>query len=146
MVVPVNRRSRPACASACTGIAMATAWWMISVTLASLPDDAIAFDLSDANGYYLFDNLQPNRYMVGVDTVNFAIGGLLEGYNSSTGSVDNAATIPTARITAWTALNRANPVLSPIRDHHDQHQFNRHPGKRPHRRSPERRHQHGSRQ
>jgi uncharacterized repeat protein (TIGR01451 family) len=52
--------------------------------------DAIAFDTTDANGYYLFDNLPPNRYLVGVDQSNFASGGLLEDYTSSTGNVDNA--------------------------------------------------------
>ncbi len=54
-------------------------------------DDWIAFDITDANGYYLFDNLPPNYYIVGVDRLNFAAGGPLEEYSSSTGNVDNAS-------------------------------------------------------
>lgn len=54
-------------------------------------DDAIAFDVTDANGYYLFDNLPPDRYIVGVDADNFTAGNPLSGYTSSTGNVDNAS-------------------------------------------------------
>ena len=53
-------------------------------------DDALRFDLTNADGYYLFDNLPPGQYLVGVDQSNFATGGLLVEYTSSTGSVDNA--------------------------------------------------------
>ncbi len=52
-------------------------------------DDWLTYDLTDANGYYLFDGLPTGRYIVGVDRVNLASGGLLEGYSSSSGSVDN---------------------------------------------------------
>ncbi len=53
-------------------------------------DDWITWDATDTNGYYLFDNLPPNNYIVGVDRGNFATGVLL-GYTSSTGNVDNAS-------------------------------------------------------
>jgi LPXTG-site transpeptidase (sortase) family protein len=76
-------------------------------------DDWIADDLTDANGYYLFDNLPPNIYIVGVDRVNFAAGGLLEGYNSSTGNVDNASNNTDSRDNGVDRLNRADPVASP---------------------------------
>lgn len=54
-------------------------------------DDWIAWDITDANGYYLFDNLPPGRYIVGVDASNFASGQPLFGYTGSTGYVDNAS-------------------------------------------------------
>ncbi|MCZ2126194.1 MAG: sortase [Anaerolineales bacterium] len=51
-----------------------------------VPDGpSIATDVTDAGGYYLFDNLPPGRYLVGVDNWNFQSGGPLEGYASSTG-------------------------------------------------------------
>ena len=81
--------------------------------LGSTTDDAIAFDLSDANGYYLFDNLPPNRYIVGVDTANFATSGLLVGYNSSTGSVDNAANNTDSLDNGLDRLYRSDATLSP---------------------------------
>lgn len=76
-------------------------------------DDWIAFDLTDANGFYLFDNLPPNTYIVGVDRANFASGGLLEGYNSSRGHVDNASNNTNERDNGVDRLNRADPVASP---------------------------------
>jgi LPXTG-site transpeptidase (sortase) family protein len=65
----------------------------ISGTPANLTDDWLAFDLTDANGYYLFDNLPPGQYLIGVNGDNFDAGGLtgLVGYTSSTGNVDNAS-------------------------------------------------------
>ncbi len=53
-------------------------------------DDWVAFDTTDATGYYLFDNLPPNNYIVGVDRINFTAGNPLDEYASSTGNVDNA--------------------------------------------------------
>ena len=54
------------------------------------PDGAaIRTDITDANGYYLFDNLPPARYLVGVDALNFQSTKVLDGYTSSTGHVDN---------------------------------------------------------
>lgn len=53
-------------------------------------DDWVGYDLTDANGFYLFDNLPPQNYIIGVDRANFAAGGPLEGFTSSTGHVDNA--------------------------------------------------------
>ncbi len=51
---------------------------------------AIAYDITDSNGFYLFDNLPPGRYLVGVDNTNFQSGGPLEGYISSVGTTTNA--------------------------------------------------------
>jgi len=57
-----------------------------------VPDGAaIRTDTTDANGFYLFENLPPLRYLVGVDQSNFIALGLLEEYTSSTGNVDNAS-------------------------------------------------------
>lgn len=60
-----------------------------------VPDGAaIAWDETDINGFYLFDNLPPGRYLVGVDADNFTTAGTysaLVGYTSSTSHVDNAA-------------------------------------------------------
>jgi LPXTG-site transpeptidase (sortase) family protein len=53
--------------------------------------DWLAWDTTDANGYYLFDNLPAGRYLVGVDTVNFS-SGILAEYTSSTGNANNSAT------------------------------------------------------
>jgi|GEM_PF-1541685 len=62
--------------------------------LGDTTDDWVAWDVTDSNGYYLFDNLPPNRYIIGVDADNFDAGGTyfaLTGYTSSTDHVDNAA-------------------------------------------------------
>ena len=42
-----------------------------------------------ASGLYLFDTLVPGNYLVELDATNFAAGGLLEGFTSSTGSPGN---------------------------------------------------------
>ncbi|MCE9645064.1 MAG: DUF11 domain-containing protein [Chloroflexi bacterium] len=76
-------------------------------------DDWIAYDLTDSNGYYLFDGLPAGIYIVGVDRSNFAAGGLLEGYNSSTGNVDNASNNTDDRDNGIDRLLRADPVASP---------------------------------
>ncbi|MBN1304062.1 MAG: DUF11 domain-containing protein [Anaerolineales bacterium] len=76
-------------------------------------DDWLAYDFTDANGYYLFDFLPPNTYIVGVDRENFAPGGLLEGYNSSTGYVDNASNDLDSRDNGVDRLQRWDPVVSP---------------------------------
>jgi LPXTG-site transpeptidase (sortase) family protein len=47
---------------------------------------ALRWDTTDAGGYYLFDNLPPRNYLVGVDASNFQSGGILVGYYSSTGN------------------------------------------------------------
>jgi fimbrial isopeptide formation D2 family protein len=73
---------------------------------------AIAWDVTDSNGYYLFDNLPPGRYLVGVDAENFATGGTytaLVGYTSSTGHVDNAVNNLDSRDNGIDVLN---PTLS----------------------------------
>ncbi|GAB4543351.1 MAG: hypothetical protein Fur002_15210 [Anaerolineales bacterium] len=51
-------------------------------------NDSIAYDETDAGGFYLFDNLLPNRYLVAVDSDNFNAAGTynaLVDYASSTG-------------------------------------------------------------
>lgn len=70
-------------------------------------DDAIAFDVTDSNGYYLFDNLPPARYIVGVDAINFTSGNPLSGYTSSTGNVDNASNNTDSRDNG---VDRSNPA------------------------------------
>ncbi len=57
----------------------------------NIPDDAIATDVTDANGYYLFDRLPPGTYIVAVGGQNFVTGGSLIGTTSS--SVDGVPTI-----------------------------------------------------
>lgn len=81
--------------------------------------DALGFDLTDVNGYYLFDKLPPGRYVVGVDYTNFAVGGLLEGYASSSG-LPRSATYINPPITnpdnadhGIDRLQMGNPALSP---------------------------------
>ncbi|MFV0373526.1 SdrD B-like domain-containing protein [Microbacterium sp.] len=46
-------------------------------------DDAIATDTTDDDGLYLFENLKPGDYIVGIPASNFAEGGALEGTRSS---------------------------------------------------------------
>ena len=49
-----------------------------------VPDAAfIRFDTTDANGYYLFDELAAGNYIVGLPATNFAVGAALSGLNSS---------------------------------------------------------------
>ena len=76
-------------------------------------DDAVRFDITDANGYYLFDGLPAGGYIVGVDRVNFAAGGLLEGYTNSTGSVDNATNDTDRLDNGIDRLDRADVTASP---------------------------------
>jgi hypothetical protein len=47
------------------------------------PDDIIGTDLTDANGYYIFDGMRMGYYVVVVDAFNFLTGGVLQGYSSS---------------------------------------------------------------
>jgi hypothetical protein len=47
------------------------------------PDDVIGTDLTDADGYYIFDGLLPGSYVVVVGKDNFLTGGVLQGYSSS---------------------------------------------------------------
>ncbi|MCS6993061.1 MAG: SpaA isopeptide-forming pilin-related protein, partial [Anaerolineales bacterium] len=71
-------------------------------------DDWIAWDVTDSNGYYLFDNLPPGRYIVGVDPDNFDAGGsysALLGYTSSTNHVDNATNNTDSRDNGRDPLN-----------------------------------------
>jgi uncharacterized repeat protein (TIGR01451 family) len=51
-----------------------------------VPDGpAIANTTTDTNGYYLFDNLDPGTYIVGVDPASPGLGGATSKYVSSTG-------------------------------------------------------------
>lgn len=52
-----------------------------------IPDgSAIATTTTDATGYYLFDNLAPGNYLVGLNNTNFNSGQPLNGLLSSTGN------------------------------------------------------------
>jgi len=56
------------------------------------PDGAaVDTDVTDAGGYYLFDGLEPGRYLVVVDAANFTAGNTLEGFTSSTGSTGDTS-------------------------------------------------------
>ena len=61
----------------------------INNTPGDLTDDWIRYDVTDADGYYLFDDLDPGQYLIGVDYTNFQSGNVLEEYTSSTGDEDN---------------------------------------------------------
>ncbi|MBL7944037.1 MAG: hypothetical protein JNM00_14805, partial [Flavobacteriales bacterium] len=52
-----------------------------------------SFDTTDANGYYRFDNLDPDDYLVVIPTNQFASGGRLENYWSSGTSATNAGVV-----------------------------------------------------
>lgn len=57
------------------------------------PDGGIIrSDVTDANGFYLFDNLPPGSYLVQVAPGNFSAGGALRGLFSSTGVNNDPAT------------------------------------------------------
>jgi len=77
-------------------------------------DDWVAFDTTDANGYYLFDNLPPNIYIVGVDRTNFTAGQPLDEYNSSSGNVDNAANNTDSRDNGVDRVQPGDATLSPF--------------------------------
>ncbi len=84
------------------------------------PDGAaIRTDLTDANGYYLFDNLPPARYLVGVDADNFNNTGVgdtlivLDEYTSSTGNVDNASNNTDSRDNGIDRVEPGNVLASP---------------------------------
>ena len=53
------------------------------------PDNAnipLASTVSDAQGYYRFDNLSAGNYLVSVNPTNFADNGILQGYRNTTGN------------------------------------------------------------
>ncbi len=96
-------------------------------TLNDRTDDWVLFDITDANGYYLFDNLPPRNYIVGVDSGNFtasfdpdgsgtawsAAPGVLLGYTSSTTTYDNAINNTDSRDNGVDRLSPENPAVSP---------------------------------
>ncbi len=45
--------------------------------------DSLEFDITDDDGLYLFDYLNPGKYIVGIASSNFEVGGVLEGMSSS---------------------------------------------------------------
>jgi hypothetical protein len=51
----------------------------------------LADQTTDANGYYRFDNLLAGDYVVEIIADNFATGGALNGYSSSSGAGEEAA-------------------------------------------------------
>ncbi|MGJ3237549.1 MAG: SdrD B-like domain-containing protein [Anaerolineae bacterium] len=61
----------------------------LSLYLASDTTTSIATTTTDANGYYLFDNLTAGDYVVGVDASNFGAAAILENYASSTVNTPN---------------------------------------------------------
>ncbi|MEO1289623.1 MAG: SdrD B-like domain-containing protein, partial [Chloroflexota bacterium] len=61
-----------------------------------IPDGAaIALDTTGNGGYYLFENLAPGRYVVGIDNSNFNAGNPLNGLISTLTTADNPADNPT---------------------------------------------------
>ncbi|MEL6268417.1 MAG: SdrD B-like domain-containing protein, partial [Chloroflexota bacterium] len=52
--------------------------------------DGLQTDTTDSNGYYLFNNVSPGNYIVGVDGSNFNAGNVLSGSASSSGSAVTA--------------------------------------------------------
>ncbi|MCP4141168.1 MAG: sortase [Chloroflexi bacterium] len=89
-------------------------------------DDWILYDLTDANGYYLFDDLAQRNYIVGVDSGNFsasfdpdgggtlpAAPGVLLGYTSSTTTYDNASNNTDSLDNGIDRLSPENAALSP---------------------------------
>lgn len=56
-------------------------------------DTFIGFDNTDANGYYLFNNLQPGDYVVYIPPTQFASGGPLDGYWSSETTLASNGTV-----------------------------------------------------
>ncbi|NWF71026.1 MAG: carboxypeptidase regulatory-like domain-containing protein [Chloroflexi bacterium] len=53
---------------------------------------AIRTTTTDANGYYLFDGLEPGNYQVGINAGNFGAGQPLNGLESSTGNTADITT------------------------------------------------------
>lgn len=56
-------------------------------------DSFIAFDTTDANGYYRFDNLPAGEYVVLIPSTQFATAGVLDGYWSSGTTISNAGVV-----------------------------------------------------
>ena len=66
-----------------------------TVNLLNSAGTVIATTTTDANGYYRFDGLATGSYKVQVDKSNFATGGVLAGWLSSTGADTSFVTTPT---------------------------------------------------
>jgi len=62
----------------------------VTVELLDSTNTVIATTTTDANGNYLFDNLIPGDYIVRIPASNFAAGGPLEDWVSSTGTNGSA--------------------------------------------------------
>ncbi len=52
-------------------------------------NNPLATTATDAQGYYRFDNLTSGNYLVRVNPVNFADGGILAGYKNTAGNADS---------------------------------------------------------
>lgn len=72
--------------------------------------EIIATDVTDANGYYLFDGLPPDFYFVGIGQNNFRTGGNLIDYFSSTGSTASDTNIESDD----NGIDNANPPIGGI--------------------------------
>ncbi len=64
----------------------------VVVELVNNSTGAVLTMTTDANGYYRFDNLSAGSYFVRIPASNFASGGRLFGYESSTGQTVGATT------------------------------------------------------
>ncbi|MBT7080588.1 MAG: hypothetical protein HN929_03850, partial [Chloroflexi bacterium] len=76
-------------------------------------NDALRWDTTDANGFYLFDNLPPRNYLVGIDSTNFQTGGDLVGYFSSTGNRSDLQNNNDSRDVGRDNDNPNDPTLAP---------------------------------
>ncbi len=65
----------------------------VKINLLDATGKVIGSTVTDANGYYRFDNLLAGTYIVEVDASNFTGSGALAGYISSTGAVDATNTL-----------------------------------------------------
>ncbi len=62
----------------------------VTVNLLDSTGNIIATTVTAGGGYYLFDNLLPGTYTVQIPASNFAVGGPLNGLNSSGGAGESA--------------------------------------------------------
>ncbi|MFO0937549.1 MAG: SdrD B-like domain-containing protein [Gemmataceae bacterium] len=62
----------------------------VSVSLLNGAGSVVTTTTSSATGYYLFTNLTPGTYQIRIDAANFAVGGALASYVSSTGTNGSA--------------------------------------------------------
>lgn len=71
------------------------------------PASPVGTQNTDANGYYRFDNLAANNYVVRVNPSNFANGGVLGGYANTSGS--NNTDLDSTSVAGQNGENGINP-------------------------------------